>query len=156
MHPYPTDDELAAALSALLARTDQVPPEVVAAASQSLGWRDPDAALAVLVAESTGALAGSALATVRGTPPRLLTFEVDGVTIDLEITVAGPRIRIVGQMAPMRPGTVSIAHANGTSATTADALGRFTAEDLPAGRLRVCVTPDEEGARTVCTEWFTS
>jgi hypothetical protein len=86
----------------------------------------------------------------------LLTFEVDGVTIDLEVTLAGRRVRLVGQMAPMRAGRVSIAHANGTSDTTADAIGRFIVDDLTPGRLRVCVTPDGPDARTVCTEWFSA
>src|SRR5262249_48762818 len=118
MNPYPSNEDLAAALSTLLAKAEPVPAEVLAAASEGLAWRDPDAARALLVAESTGV--GAELSAVRGEPPRLLTFEVDGVTIDLEVTLAGRRVRLVGQMAPMRAGRVSIAHANGTSDTTAD------------------------------------
>jgi hypothetical protein len=139
------DDELLDVLGALLRRADPTPDEVRRAASASLAWRDPDAALAVLIAEQRPA-------TVRGPAPRLLTFEVGDMSLDLEVTAEARRVRLVGQLVPPGPTVVTVHHADGTSEVPADALGRFVVTGVATGLVRVCCTP--YGATHLCTEWF--
>jgi hypothetical protein len=143
-----SDDQLAGTLTGLIADLDPVPPQVLAAASGSLAWRDPDAALAVLIADS----ATAEPAGIRGEPPRLVTFEAGDVTVDLEVTTHTGRVRAVGQLAPPQPAQVSIEHLRGAAQVVADRLGRFVVEDLPVGHLRVRVTGADR--RAICTEWF--
>jgi hypothetical protein len=152
MNAHSSDTELLTALAALIRRVDAVPEDVRSAASASLSWRDPDAALAVLTADTTAA--GAQLAGVRGKPPRLLTFEVDDVTIDLELTAEAGRVRVVGQLVPTGPAQITVVHEDGSRGCVADVLGRFVISDIPTGRVRVCCTPT--GGRTLRTEWFTA
>ena len=140
-----SDDELMAALGALVRRVDPVPEAVRRAAIQSLAWRDPDAALAVLVAEHEPA-------TVRGPAPRLLTFEVGDMSIDLEVTAEARRVRLVGQLVPTGPAMVTVQHPDGTSEVRADDLGRFVITGVATGLVRICCIP--YGATKLCTEWF--
>jgi len=140
-----SDDELLDALGALLRRADPTPEAVRLAATASLAWRDPDAALAVLVAEHEQA-------TVRGPAPRLFTFEVGEMSIDLEVTSDARRVRLVGQLVPTGPAMVTVQHPDGTSQVPADELGRFVVTDVAGGLMRICCTP--YGATRLCTEWF--
>jgi hypothetical protein len=107
-----------------------------------------DAELAELVFDSL-----TQSAPVRGAdPPRLLTFQGRGLTLDVEITAD----RLVGQLIPPGPAEIEIlGPGQGHRATTiaADGLGRFAHESGPAAgpfslRCRA------EGA-VVVTEWLT-
>jgi hypothetical protein len=100
---------------------DPVPPSALQAALAAFTYRTVDAELAELTFDS---LAESA--PVRGgEQPRFLTFRTGSRTIEIEIT--GPPRRIVGRLSPPEPAGVEIRHPAGTSAVTADALGRFNA-----------------------------
>jgi hypothetical protein len=152
MPRYASEEELGSALRELLAAADPVPAASLAAASHTLAWRDPDAALAELTSDLTE---DATVGSVRGTPPRLLTFTTGAVTIDLEVTAEGGRVRLLGQLVPTGPAGVVVEHPTGSTATTADELGRFAAEGLPPGWLRVVVDqPGPPPARSH-TEWFT-
>jgi hypothetical protein len=140
-----SDDELMAMLAEVLRRVDPPPAAVVEAASASLGWLDPDAALARLVEAQEPA-------TVRGAAPRLLTFEVGEMSVDLEVTAEGYRVRLVGQVVPTGPATVSVQHRDGTTEVRADELGRFVVGEVASGLVRLTVTPD--AAPRFHTEWF--
>lgn len=148
-----TDDDLLSQLRAVVGRVDPVPPDVVAAARAGFIWRTIDAELAQLTGDSV--LDADRMATVRGagpTAPELLTFEAEGLTVELE-AVAGPGgLRLLGQLVPAQPGRVEIRHAGGTTAVEADDLGRFTAEGLAPGPVSVlCHTA---GGLDVGTDWF--
>jgi hypothetical protein len=82
MSEQPVEEYLASEMSTLLAQIDRVPTALLASAGAVLGWRDLDARLAVLVAEQMDV----ASAGVRGVPPRMLTFSVDGVTVDIGLS----------------------------------------------------------------------
>jgi hypothetical protein len=140
-----SDDEVMATLADLLRRVDPPPAAVVEAASASLAWRDLDTALARLVETQEPT-------TVRGAAPRLLTFKVGEMSVDLEVTAEGYRVRLVGQVVPTGPGTVSVQHRDGTTDVRADELGRFVVGDVASGLVRLTCTPD--AAPRFRTEWF--
>jgi hypothetical protein len=140
-------DGLGEALRTMFAVTDPVPPATLAAASAAFLWRDVDAQLAALTSDSLIETTGPA---VRGTPPRMLTFTTDTLTIDLEVAEFDGQVRILGQLSPARAADVRIDWAQGSRSVAADARGRFSAERLSAGWLRVSV----ESAERCHTEWI--
>jgi hypothetical protein len=144
-----SDDELGERLRAMFAAEDPVPPAAIEAARAAFGWRDIDAELAALVSDS---LIVSA-ANVRGTPPRLLSFATDSVTIELEVTAEEGTARILGQLAPAQQADVVVEYIGGQRAAEVDPMGRFTVVDLPVDWLRVVVTAGPDRTRS-CTEWF--
>ena len=145
-----SDGELGDALRAMFAATDPVPPAALAAARAALAWRDIDAELAELTRDS---LTAPPLAAVRGTPPRLLTFATDAVTIDLEVTDETGLVRMLGQLSPANPAEVTVEWDGGTRSVSADPLGRFAVDDLPVVFLRVRVGSEGDGPLSL-TEWF--
>jgi len=140
------DESMFEELGEVLRRVDPVPPAVVAAARESFGWRDLDAALARLTPDSLPDLAG-----VRGGSGRLLTFAAGAVTIEVEITSAAGRLRVLGQLIPPQPARVRVDQPGGSVEVAADRLGRFAVPDLPAGTTRFHCTPAD--GEPVCTEW---
>lgn len=153
MKPQMSEEELGLALRAVLAEADPVPPEALAMASAALAWRDIDTALAALISDS---LAVSSMATVRGTPPRLLSFATDQVTIDLEVTAEAGTVRLLGQVAPAMTADIMVEFTGGTRAGQADQMGRFAIDGLPSGWLRVAVTTTGTEQIRSHTEWFSA
>lgn len=138
---------------------DRVPEIVRDTARSSLGWRDPDSALAALVADS--AADDNQLAYVRGATgpgqPRLLTFATGQLTIEVEVTpVPGPggaaTVNLVGQLVPPGSSSVAIDHSAGTVDVPPDAMGRFQVTGLGPGPLRLRC--GAETADAVRTDWF--
>ena len=148
------DDEDTALLEELrrvVAAADPVPPEVVAAAKASFTWRTIDAELAELSFDS---LLDDDAVLVRGDEqPRLLTFEASSVTIELVVVAEAGVRRVVGQIVPVQPATVEVIHSGGTEHVEADDLGRFRAERLGPGPMRIRVVPDT-GQPVTETEWI--
>jgi hypothetical protein len=149
-----SEDDVAAALRTLLATVDRVPENAVRAANAAIGWRDLDADLARLTAES-----GLELSHLRGGQPRLLTFRSGQSTIELEVSSVGGVARLLGQLDPPQEAVVTIELAADESAaetrtTRADSHGRFSVADLSAVWMRVVVTPAGEGDERKATEWF--
>jgi hypothetical protein len=149
-----SEDDVAAALRALLATVDRVPENALRAANAAIGWRDLDADLARLTAES-----GLELSHLRGGQPRLLTFRSGQTTIELEVSSVGGVARLLGQLDPPGEAVVTIELAADQSAaatrtTQADSHGRFSVADLSAVWMRVVVTPADEGDERKATEWF--
>lgn len=134
--PERTAQELLTELRELLDRADPVPAAVVSAARDSFGWRDLDAQLARLVAEHTPAGAG-----VRGEPSRLLTYQAGDRILELEVSQAGQRLRIIGQLVPPQPARVRAQQPAGQVEVPADRLGRFAFPDLPPGPTRFAYQP---------------
>ncbi len=130
-------------------RFDPVPPEVVAAAKGAYTWRTIDDELAALTFDS---LVDDALAGVRGSGPRALTFEAGDVVIDLEIAeTAGGRVvhgQATGGLTSMEldvPGEPE------PRAVELDALGRFTVTIATAGPVRL---RGRRGDAVVSTSWI--
>lgn len=132
---------------------DPVPPGVLAVAYGALAWRNVDADLAALVADSADT--DSPLAGVRdGGGARLVTFEADGVVIEVEVADTGEARRLIGQVIPA--GTRGIVVETPENAVTVDVdqLGRFSATGVGRGPVRLtCQLPDRD--RHVVTSWIT-
>lgn len=145
------DTALLVHLGQALRAHEEPPPSVVALAKASFGLRRLDAELAALVADSFDELTGPRVRSVRA--PRMVSFEAQGLTIDVELTPTGSGWRLVGQLDPPGPATIQlrdIADVSGVSAD-ADRYGRFAldvAESGPIGLL--CRRP---GERPVVTTW---
>jgi hypothetical protein len=151
------DEHLLHVLRAAARAIDPVPPEAVAAAISSFTWRTIDAELALLSFDS--ATQEDALAGVRGDGPRLLSFEADGVVVDLEVTVtgAGPdaACALTGQASPA-PQSLELRRFEGNVPVELDHLGRFTVRSVPLGPLSIrCVLTATDGGlgRVVTTDW---
>jgi hypothetical protein len=145
------DDGLLRDLGELVRRVDPVPPDVTLSARSALALRRLDADLAELLYDS--ALDADALAGVRSatTASRLLTFEASGVTVEVEVAAEGERRRLVGQIVPPGEARLIIRQTSGERETSADALGRFAAEDVAAGPVSIRLEAVVEG-RTIVVE----
>lgn len=114
------------------AARDDPPPLVIDSAKALFGLRALDAELAELVEDSldsAGAVRGSAQI-------RVLAFQTPQVNVDVEVTPTGNRRRLIGQVAP-DAGYLAIDTPTSTNTTEVDALGRFIADDVPAGLVRM-------------------
>jgi hypothetical protein len=130
--PEQWEEQLLAELRALAEVADPLPPEVTFAAKGSFAWRRVDADLAELTFDSL--LEDAALAGVRGADTvRLVTFEAGDVSVEVEITEAGDRRRIIGQLVPPQMAQVEIRTEADHREVDADELGRFAADQLPPG-----------------------
>ncbi len=149
--PDEPDDELTTELRRLAARLDPVPPELLDAAAGAFAWRDIDAELAELVFDSL--LDTDEASLVRGAPERrLVSFAGGGLTIDVEVTTAGPERMVMGQMVPPQRGVVDIRRRQETVSIEADELGRFRSGPLPPGPLSLRLRP--AGGAPVVTDWL--
>jgi hypothetical protein len=146
-----TNDDLETQLHGLFRQADPVPEAALRAARDSLGWRQLDRELAELTADTT---ADRELAHVRGVPPRLLTFRGGDLTIDLEVGAENGLIRLLGQLDPPGPATVTVESAAGSLPVQADARGRFSVTVQATGRVRVLVDVPGADAARITTEWF--
>lgn len=137
-----------------VAEHDPVPAHVVAGAKAAFAWRTVDAELAALTADSvTAAPAAAGVRDQRG-GLRLLTFEADEVTIELEVHDKGDRRKLVGQIVPPRPVSVEVRQDGGTQRHDTDAIGRFVIDEVQPGPVSLrCRLGDSEDAAWVHTDW---
>ena len=147
-------DELEEELRRLAAEHEPVPAGLLRAAVDAFGWRHIDAELAELVYDSL--LDTDEASLVRGPAgQRLVSFAVGGITIDVEVTTAGPGRTVMGQIAPARPATVEIRHPAGTVTAAADELGRFRSGPLPPGPASLRLRPAPgSGGPAIVTDWI--
>lgn len=149
--PDEPDDQLTDELRRLASRLDPVPSELLDAAAGAFAWRDIDAELAELVFDSL--LDTDEASLVRGAPERrLVSFTGGGLTIDVEVTSAGPERTVMGQIVPPQRGVVDIRRRRETVSIEADELGRFRSGPLPPGPLSLRLRP--AGGAPVVTDWL--
>ena len=149
--PDEPHDQLTDELRRLASRLDPVPPELLDAAAGAFAWRDIDAELAELVFDSL--LDTDEASLVRGAPERrLVSFTGGGLTIDVEVTSAGPERTVMGQIVPPQRGVVDIRRRQETVSIEADELGRFRSGPLPPGPLSLRLRP--AGGAPVVTDWL--
>ena len=139
------DDELIAELRHAVAKFDPPPVSVSEFTMDLLSWRDPDAELAALIADSRE-LAGA----VRGGKEEvLLRFEAAPYAITLEASPdASGRYRVIGQVEPGVAGRVDIRQGDaGPSqqelSVPCDEWGRFEAFPVGSGPISLRLTPDD-------------
>jgi hypothetical protein len=91
---------------------------------------------------------------------RQLSFRASGLTIELSITETGPTRRLMGQLLPRQPARVDIRYGDTLLTIEADDLGRFTADDVPAGQISIrcrlgsADSADDEAAPPIVTGWI--
>jgi hypothetical protein len=147
-------DELEEELRRLAAGREPVPAALFQAAVDAFAWRDIDAEIAELVFDSL--LNSDAATQVRGPAgPRLVSFSAGEVTIDVEVTSAGPGRAVMGQIDPPRRATVDIRGRRDTVTVEADDLGRFRSGPLPAGPASLRLRPPAGApGPAVVTDWI--
>lgn len=144
------DDELLAELASVLSQVSGPPPELVEAAKGLFTWRTVDAELAALTYDSIEV--EPAAAGVRtGGQPRILTFEADGLTVEVEVDETPGARRLIGQLTPPGPAELELRTPDGTTIGDADDLGRFVLA-LAARRVRSSLSIRRSGA-VVETSW---
>lgn len=149
------DDALLEELRALAARLDPVPKRVQEGARAAYTWRTIDAELIALTGDSVFEQEREPALVRATTGPRVLVFESEHVSIEMEIT-SDPQqhLRVVGQLVPAVQAEIEIQQGAGTLSTESDELGRFLIEGLSPGPARLrCRVPDGHGGRYLATEW---
>lgn len=150
----PADEALFAELKATISRIDPVPAGVEAAARAALSWRTIDAELAALTYDTLVEGDRTVAAVRHSDTPRLLTFEGTTLSVEVEAIEVGQRRRLVGQLVPPQAAKVEIAHRGGEERVDADEIGRFAADDLLPGPVRVRCLTRGSGGRTFETPWI--
>jgi hypothetical protein len=148
------DRELLAAVGGMLERNDPPPGWMVDLAKLSFELRGIDAELAELVADSrVDAPAVAVRSTAIAAEPRMLTFETDDLSIDIEVSLdRSGKQTVVGQLLPEQMAHVEV-HQPGRPplGVAADEYGRFILGGVAPGAFRlVCHRPDH---RSVVSEW---
>ncbi len=130
------DPVLLAELEALLRMQSEPPAHALHAARESFTWRTVDAEIAALTYDS---VLDDVTTTRSAGQPRILTFEADGLTIEVELDASPSGRRLLGQLVPGQVAELRLCQDGEVIATAvADAWGRF-ALPLPAARGRVSV-----------------
>jgi hypothetical protein len=121
------DDALLAELEEVLRRHDGPSGDVIAAAKGLFTWRSVDAELASLTFDSLLDDEPAAVRTTTAAPLRMLTFETDGLAVEVEVAER----RLAGQLVPAQAAGIELVTSRRTVRATADHLGRFVLA-LPA------------------------
>jgi hypothetical protein len=147
------EENLLAELRQAVAKFDPPPSSVTEFTLDLLSWRDPDAELAALIADSRE-LAGA----VRGGKEEvLLRFEAPPYAITVEASPdASGRYRVIGQVEPGVPGRVDFRQGDAGPgqnelSVRCDEWGRFEAYPVGSGPISLRWTPDD--GQPVRTTW---
>jgi len=147
------DEILLAELRVAASHYDPPPPLLPEALQALLSWRDPDAELALLVADSRE-LAGS----VRGGDDDvLLRFEAPPYAVTFEASPDGNgQYRVTGQVEPGGPGEVHVHQGEPAPGghdlhVTCDDWGRFEAYPVAPGPISLRLQPGS--GQAVRTAW---
>jgi len=147
------DEALFAELKDMIERLDPLPPKLEVAARAAFSWRTIDAELAALTHDTL--LDDDRLAVVRsGDTPRLLTFDGEGLSAEVEATEVGRRRRLAGQLVPPQPCEVEVAHSGGELRVEVDEMGCFLVDDLLPGPVRLRCRTRAAGGRIFQTPWI--
>lgn len=138
-------DALEEELRQTAAVLDPLPAGLLQVAMDAYALHDLDARIAELTFDSL-----VDAVPVRGVddPPRMLTFQAGGFTVDVEVNGDG----LLGQVLPAQPAQIEVLGGPGAvRPLTADGMGRFAGDTPPAGpfalRLRT-------GGEVIVTEWL--
>lgn len=145
----PSEEEILARLTGVASAVDAPSAQVFEAAKAAFGLRELDLELAELVAdsvESEGAVRGPSSV-------RLLAYEYEAgdVSVDVEVSPTGDRRRLVGQLSG--GGDLRVDTPASSRVVAVDELGRFVADNVPAGPVRLRTTT--ASGRAIGTAWTT-
>jgi hypothetical protein len=147
-----SDDDLLAELGPLLARFAGPPPEAVDAAKGLFTWRTIDAELAALEHDS---LVDGVAAGVRAVgQPRILTFETEAMTVEVEVDETPGARRLIGQLTPPGRARLELRTPGEPVRGEADEFGRFVLA-LPGERLRSSLRVEPQDGAVAETSWVT-
>jgi hypothetical protein len=148
--PVDRDDELVEELRRVVEAVDPVPPQVVAAAQDAIGWRTIDDEIAELLHDSSSE---PALAGVRAEEAtRVLSFAGERVSVEVEVAGSGASRTLIGQLVPAVAARIEIRHAERVTTVATDDRGRFSAADVPAGSVSLRCLLDAQPA--LVTPWL--
>jgi hypothetical protein len=146
------DDQLLAALGEAIRARQDVPDAFVEMGKGAYAWHHIDAELALLTYDSSRAEDRDVTASMRSETAsiRALTFTSAHLSLELEVTGDS----LLGQIIPLRSGTLEIlARTGGTTTTPVDEIGCFAIDPIPDGPFRLrCRTAD---GTDVLTGWIT-
>jgi hypothetical protein len=148
------DDQLIDELRRVARLADPVPETVRLAAAAAFEFRDPDGALAALVGDSHEA-AQLGFATVRSAEAgdRLLSYELGGARVDLEVTATGDGPVLTGQLLNADPDGCEIETGDGDRLPVpVDEFGRFLLNEVPTGPARLRFR--SASGSPIRTPWF--
>lgn len=152
MTNHDADDALLGQLRDLLHRADPVPQNVIAAAKASLTWRTIDAELAELSFDSLDQ--ERELAGVRATDlARILVFEAATLRIEVQVTVSGDEVSLLGQVDQPGERGITFRHAGEPAVVRTDGRGRFRLTSAFSGPVSLQV--ERPGQPPVETSWTT-
>ena len=142
--PGDRDERLLAELRRVVRAADPVPDHVLEAAEAALDWRTIDDELAELLHDSSLEAAATGVRAESGA--RVRTIAVSG---------SGPARMLTGQLFPAVSARIEIRHADHVTTVAADARGRFTAAQVPAGSVSLRCHLDAPGhPRALATPWL--
>jgi len=146
------DDDAPDLTGRLRAMDDDPPPAtLLAAARAAFSWRTVDTDLCRPAYDS---LLDEALTPMRGgQDARLLRFEFDDVTIDVEVDSEADGRTLVGQLTPALAAELTVRHGGAAeTSATSDELGRFVVAGIRPGPLSIrCVVASNDTA--LHTDW---
>jgi hypothetical protein len=145
--PDPQDARLLEELRRAAGRYDPPPASVMEAARASLTWRSIALAFDSAVDQPVGAVRSAG-------GPRQLAFDAPGLSIEVEVSLAGTSRQLIGQLTPPQPARIDIRHAGGITTVDTDALGRFRAVAISGGPVSLrCHPTASPSAPRFVTEW---
>ncbi|HEX2821532.1 MAG TPA: hypothetical protein VHO07_15375 [Streptosporangiaceae bacterium] len=146
------DEQLLAALREAMRAREAVPAGFVETGRSAYAWHNIDAELAQLTYDSSRERDRDVVASTRSEAAsiRALTFTSPHLSLELEVTGDA----LLGQIIPLRSGTLEIqTRAGATTTTPVDEIGCFAIDPIPDVPFRLrCRTAD--GA-DVLTGWIT-
>ena len=143
------DEELLVRLRAMFDAVDPAPPIVVETAKAAFGLRRLDAELAELVRDSIDDR-GSLLAIRGEGDVRLISFETEAVTVELQVTERGAQRDLVAQVTGADVANAEVETPQRRhGAALEDSM--VTADGVPAGLLRLHLTTGD--GRDLVTSW---
>ena len=154
MSVHEPEELLLGELRRIAAVIDPIPEALLHAGRESLTWLRVDAELAELLSDSV--VDDEVLAHVRSSGGvRAVRFEADGFTIELDILGEGAHRTLVGQLVPAGTAEIEVQTSEAPQTVEADAHGRFRAENVPEGRMRLRVTGHPSASGPAETSWIT-
>ena len=85
---------------------------------------------------------------------RRVSLDAGELTIELDVLTDGSHRKLVGQLVPAEVATIEVQSAEQRQAVTADSQGRFHAEGISVGRMRLRITVHSLSDRPIETSWI--
>jgi hypothetical protein len=147
MSDHNGDDLWLARLADALREEPTVPRYVVEAGYAAYTWGDPDTELAQLTYDSDHEALAAAGTRSQQASLRSLTYT--GATVSLELMIEHGAV--LGQLVPPQPGTLVVAHQDGSTSTVqVDGLGCFALSPVPEAPFQFRL----QGEVSVATDWI--